>query len=337
MYVNPEGCTFKSCVCGLNENILNMKIAVLERDSVTNGDIDFSLLENAADIDYYARIDKDKVIETVKNYDGIIVNKTVIDRTVIDACPKLKYIGLFATGYNNIDIDYASEKGITVCNVAGYSTDAVAQHVFSFILYVSSSLGKYIDSVNSGDWKKSKSFCYYPFPITELKGKTLGILGYGSIGKRVAEIAKVFGMEIIVHSRRNNGCPYEFVTKEELFSRSDYLTVHCPLNSDTAKIVNEDTLSLMKKTAVLINTARGGVVDEEALANALKNGSIYAACVDTVSIEPMQKDCALYGIDNCYITPHIAWAAKETRQRLVNIAAENIAAFLRGEPKNKVN
>jgi len=314
-----------------------MKIAVFEKDSVTNGDVDFSMLEAAADIDYYTRVDKDKVIETVRGYDGIIVNKTVIDKAVIDACPKLKYIGLFATGYNNIDTDYAKEKGITVCNVAGYSTNAVAQHVFSFILYISSSLGKYIDSVNSGDWKKCKSFCYYPFPITELKGKTLGILGYGSIGKRVAEIANAFGMEILVHSRRNNGCPYEFVTKEELFKRSDYLTVHCPLNADTAKIVTAETLSLMKKSAVLINTARGGVIDEEALADALKNKRIYAACVDTISVEPMQKDCALFGIKNCFITPHVAWAAKETRQRLVNIAAENVSAFLRGKPQNKVN
>ena len=314
-----------------------MRIAILERDSVTNGDIDFSMLEGAAHIDYYGRIDKDKVIETVKDYDGIIVNKTVIDKAVIDACPKLCYIGLFATGYNNIDTVYASEKGITVCNVAGYSTDAVAQHVFSFILYVSSSLGKYVSSVNNGDWKKCKSFCYYPFPITELKGKTLGILGYGSIGKRVAEIGSAFGMNVIVHSRRNNCKPYRYVTKEELFKESDYLTVHCPLNSDTAKIVNAEMLALMKKTAVLINTARGGVVDEHALADALKNGKIYAACVDTISVEPMRADCELYGLDNCYITPHVAWAAKETRQRLVNIAAENIVAFLSGNPQNKVN
>lgn len=314
-----------------------MKVAVLEKDSVTNGDVDFSALENAAEIDYYGRVDKEKVIETVKNYDGIIVNKTVIDKTVINACPKLKYIGLFATGYNNIDTAYAAEKGITVCNVAGYSTDAVAQHVFSFILYVSSSLGKYVSSVNDGDWKKCKSFCYYPFPITELKGKTLGILGYGSIGKRVAEIGEVFGMNVIVHSRRNNGCPYEFVTKDELFSRSDYLTVHCPLNSETAKIVDRKMISLMKKTAVLINTARGGVVDEEALAEALTSGKIYAACVDTISVEPMPSDSVLFGIENCYITPHVAWAAKETRQRLVNIAAENIVAFLKGNPQNKVN
>jgi glycerate dehydrogenase len=314
-----------------------MKIAVLERDSVTVGDVDFSYLESVADITYYGRIEKEKVIDVVREYDGIIVNKTVIDENVIKSCPNLRYVGLFATGYNNIDVKCAAEHNITVCNVPSYSTDAVAQHVFSFILYCASSLGKYISSVNAGDYKKCKSFCYYPFPIEELKGKTLGILGYGSIGKRVAEIASVFGMNIIVYSRRNNCAPYKYVTIDELFRQSDYLTVHCPLNAETDKIVNAEMLSLMKENAVLINTARGGVVDENALADALKGGKIRAACVDTITKEPMSEDCALFGIENCYITPHIAWAAKQTRQRLVNIAAENIRAFLNGNPQNKVN
>ncbi len=314
-----------------------MKIAVLERDSVTIGDMDFSALEAVADITYYGKVDKENVIKTIIDYDGIIVNKTVIDENVIKSCPKLRYIGLFATGYNNIDTECAKEHNIVVCNVPSYSTDAVAQHVFTFILYCASSLGKYISSVNVGDYKKCKSFCYYPFPLEELKGKTLGILGYGSIGKRVAEIANVFGMNIIVHSRRNNCEPYEYVTKEELFKRSDFLTVHCPLNAETDKIVNAQMLSLMKNTAVLINTARGGVVDEPALADALKEGKIQAACIDTITVEPMSEDCPLFGIENCFITPHIAWAAKQTRQRLINIAADNINAFLDGKPQNKVN
>lgn len=314
-----------------------MKIAVLERDSVTIGDIDFTHLESVADISYFGKVDKNDVVRVVSEYDGIIVNKTVIDENVIKECPKLRYIGLFATGYNNIDTECAKAHGITVCNVASYSTDAVAQHVFTFILYCASSLGKYITSVADGDWKKCKSFCYYPFPIEELKGKTLGILGYGSIGKRVAEIAGAFGMNVIVYSRRNNCSPHKYVTKEELFKESDYLTVHCPLNVDTAKIVNAEMLFLMKKSAVLINTARGGVVDENALRDALVNGKIRAACVDTIDGEPMSENCPLFGIQNCFITPHIAWAAKETRQRLVNIAAENIKAFLDGKPQNKVN
>lgn len=314
-----------------------MKIAVLERDSVTARDIDFSYLESVAEITYYGRVDKNDVIKTIFDYDGIIVNKTVIDENVIKSCPKLQYIGLFATGYNNIDIRCAEEYNITVCNVASYSTDAVAQHVFSFILYCASSLGKYLSSVANGDWKRCKSFCYYPFPIEELKGKTLGILGYGSIGKRVAEIANIFGMNVMVHSRRNNCAPYKFVSKVQLFKESDYLTVHCPLNDDTAKIVNYEMLSLMKMDAVLINTARGGVVDENALRKILLDGKLRAACVDTIDGEPMSENCPLFGIENCFITPHIAWAAKETRQRLVNIAAENIKAFLEGKPQNKVN
>ncbi len=314
-----------------------MKIAVLERDSVTIGDIDFSLLESVADITYYGKIDNNKLIKTIYDYDGIIVNKTPVNKTVINSSPNLKYIGLFATGYNNIDIEYAREHGITVCNVPKYSTDAVAQHVFNFILYTASSLGKYVDSVNAGDWKKCKSFCYYPYSIEEIKGKTLGILGYGSIGKRVAEIASVFGMRVIVYSRQNNCAPYEYVSKEELFKQSDFLSVHCPLNYATEKLVNAEMLSLMKPSAVLINTARGGVVDETALRDALLKGKIKAACLDTIDGEPMSESCPLYSIENCYITPHIAWAAKETRQRLVNIAAENIKAFLEGKPQNTVN
>ena len=315
-----------------------MKLAVLEKTSVTVGDIDFSSLENAASVDYYPdKLEGQLLIDTLQGYDGVIINKTVINKNVINACPQLKYIGLFATGYNNVDTEYASAKGITVCNVAGYSTDSVAKHVLSFILYTAESLGNYFSSVSDGDWIKSKVFCYYPYRLNEIKGKTLGILGYGSIGKRVAEIANVFGMNIIVHSRRNNCAPYRFVSIDELFKESDYLTVHCPLNAETEHIVNSEKLSLMKKDAVLINTARGGVVDENALAQALREKRIYAACVDTVSVEPMRADCPLYGLDNCYITPHIAWAAKETRQRLVNIAAENVKAFLEGKPQNKVN
>lgn len=314
-----------------------MKIAVLEKSSVTNGDIDFSFLDSVAEITYYDQIDSSEIIKTISDFDGIIINKTIIDKNVIDSSHKLRYIGLFATGYNNVDVSYAREKGIAVCNVAGYSTDAVAQHVFSFILHSASSLGKYFDSVSAGDWKKCKAFCYYPYPITELKGKTLGIFGFGSIGRRVAEIARAFGIEVIVHTRTEIDSGVEYVTKSELFKRSDFLTMHCPLNSQTEKAVNREMLSLMKPGAVLINTARGGVVDETALADALKSGKLAAAYLDTLSIEPMREECVLYGIDNCFITPHVAWAARETRQRLVNIAAENIKNFTDGNPTNLVN
>ena len=314
-----------------------MKIGVLEKASVTKGDVDFTLLESVCDVSYYDRVDVCDVVNVCQKYDGIVINKTVIDKNVIDSCPNLKYIGLFATGYNNVDISYAREKGIDVCNVAGYSTDAVAQHVFTFILYTASSVGKYVSSVADGDWKRCKSFCYYPFPITELKGKTLGVFGFGNIGKRVAEIGKAFGMNVLVHTRTVRGSDYEYVTKEELFARSDYLSMHCPLNQETDKVVNAEMLSLMKPSAVLINTARGGVVDEEALADALKNGKLYAACVDTVNGEPMRESCPLFALDNCFITPHIAWAAKETRQRLVDTAADNLANFIKGNPTNLVN
>ena len=314
-----------------------MKIAVLEKSSVTNGDIDFSILNSVADVTYYDHVDSNEVVKTISDFDGIIINKTVIDKNVIDLSYKLRYIGLFATGYNNVDTEYARQKGIAVCNVAGYSTDAVAQHVFSFILHSASSLGKYFDSVSAGDWKKCKAFCYYPYPIAELKGKTLGIFGFGSIGRRVSEIASAFGMEVIVHTRTVKDSGFENVTKSELFRRSDFLTMHCPLNYETEKAVSREMLSLMKPSAVLINTARGGVVDENALAEALKSGKLAAAYIDTLSSEPMREDCVLHGIDNCFITPHVAWAARETRQRLVNIAAENIKNFIEGKPTNLVN
>lgn len=314
-----------------------MKIGVLEKASVTAGDIDLSFLESVADITYYDRVEPCDVISECQKYDGIVINKTVIDKNVIDCCPNLKYVGLFATGYNNVDIRYARQKGIAVCNVAGYSTDAVAQHVFTFILQTASSINDYVTSVADGDWKRCKSFCYYPFPISELKDKTLGIFGFGNIGRRVAEIGKAFGMKIIVHTRTVKDNDFEYVSKEVLFKNSDYLSMHCPLNNETEKVVNAEMLSLMKPTAVLINTARGGVVDEDALADALKNGKIYAACVDTIALEPMRDNCPLFGISNCLITPHIAWAAKETRQRLVDIAAMNIKNFINGNPTNLVN
>lgn len=314
-----------------------MKIVVLEKDSVTKGDIDYSPLNAVADITYYGIIAPEKVIETIGDADGVIVNKTIINREVMLNCKNLKYVGTFATGYNNIDVASAKELGITVCNVPAYSTEGVAQSTIAFILYTATSLGKYIDSVNAGDWKKCKNFCYYPYDITEVAGKTLGIIGFGTIGKRVAEIATALGMKVIINSRTKKDCEYEWVTREELFMRSDWVSLHLPLLPGSENMINEQTLSLMKKSAVLVNTARGGLIDEEALAKALKNGVIRASCHDVVKFEPMREDCPLFGIENCYITPHVAWAGSETRQRLVNIAAKNIECYKNGNPQNVVS
>lgn len=314
-----------------------MKIVVTEKASVSLGDMDFSALDELAEVVYYDIVDNAALAETIGDADGVIVNKCVVTSEVMDKCPSLRYIGTFATGYNNIDVAAARERGITVCNVPGYSTDAVAQHVMSFILTTACSTNEYINSVNDGDWKRSKAFCYYPYHISEVGGKTVGIYGYGAIGKRVAELCSAFGMRVIVHSRTKKAdCPYPQVSKEELFSAADYLTLHAPLTPDTDKVVNAGTLALMKGSAVLINTARGGLVDEYALADALKEGRIRAAAVDVLTKEPMTDDCPLFGLRNCLITPHVAWAGYETRGRLIDIAAANLRAFINGKPQNEV-
>lgn len=314
-----------------------MKIVVLERNSVMQNDIDYSCLDKVADIIYYDEVAPDKLIETIGDADGVIVNKTQITSEIMQKCPNLKYVGTFATGYNNIDVENASKYGVTVCNVPEYSTEGVAQFTIAFILYTASSLGKYVDSVANGDWIKCKNFCYYPFEIVEVCGKTLGIIGFGSIGKRVAEIATALGMKVIISSRTKKECPYEFVSREELLKRSDWVSLHLPLSKETENLINEESISLMKNGAILINTARGGLIDENALANALKSGKIKASFHDVVKVEPMSENCPLFNIPNCYITPHVAWAGTNTRQRLVNIASENVKRFIEGNPQNVVN
>ena len=314
-----------------------MKIVVFEKDSVMEGGIDYSVLESVADVTYYGGIPEGDISKVIGDSDGVIVNKTIISADIMDRCKNLKYIGTFATGYNNIDVEGATKRGITVCNVPAYSTDGVAQLTISFILYTATSIGDYVASVRNGDWKRSKTFCYYPYYITELAGKTLGIVGFGSIGQRVAEIAKALKMKVIVYSRTKKDSEFPFVSFEELLKTSDYVSLHLPLSKESEKLIDEKAISLMKNSAVLINTARGGLIDETALAKALKAGKIRASCHDVVTFEPMREDCELFGIDNCFITPHGAWAGKETRQRLVDIAGENVKKFLEKTPQNVVN
>lgn len=314
-----------------------MKTVILDTCTVTKGDLDMSPLSAFGEVEYYDILTPEKIIEVLAFADAVVCNKSVIDRRIIDAT-NLKFIGVFATGYNNIDIEYAREKGIVVCNVPGYSTDSVTQVTWSFILELASSTSKYAKSVENGDWKKASYFTYFDFPITELAGKTLGIYGLGTIGTSVARVGLALGMKIIAYTRTPKTVEgIELVSEDELFARSDFLTFHCPLNEKTAKIVNERTLSLMKPTAFLINTARGGVIDEQALADALKNGVIAGAALDVLTYEPMAEDCPLWGIDNCMITPHVAWASLESRTRLIGKVAGNLKAFYEGNPINVVN
>lgn len=314
-----------------------MKTVILDKCTVTKGDVDLSPLEAFGEVEYYDLLPKEEIKKVLKDADAVVCNKAKLDREIIEGS-SLKFIGVFATGYNNIDTVAAREKGITVCNVPGYSTDSVAEHTFALILELAGSASAYARSVADGDWKRSRQFSYFFAPIIELKGKTLGIYGLGTIGQKVARIAAAFDMRVIAYSRTpKNIAGVADVDRETLFKESDFLTLHCPLNSESALAVNKESLALMKPTAYIVNTARGGVVDEPALAEALEKGVIAGAALDVLTEEPMAEDCPLFGAKNCIITPHVAWAALETRTRLVDLVAENLAAFVAGNPINVVN
>ncbi len=315
-----------------------MKITVLDKNTVTIGDIDFSVFDQFGDVTFYDAMDNSLIADCIADSEAVICNKAKITADVMDKCPKLKYVGLFATGYNNIDIEYAAKKGITVCNAPGYSRDSVVQHVFSLLMQIAGSIGQYDCFVKEGNWTLSPLFSCFPFPIIELAGKTMGIIGYGDIGKQVATVAKALGMKVVISTRtKPENCEFEVLSKDELFSVADVISLNCPLNKETEKIINKRTLSLMKKTAILINTSRGGVIDEYALADALNNEEIFAAGLDVLTEEPMSKDCPLAGAKNCIITPHTAWASLEARKRLVKLVCKNLSAFMEGKTINKVN
>lgn len=267
----------------------------------------------------------------------LLCNKAPVTAKVLDAFKNLSYVGVFATGVNNVNTAHAAKKGVTLCNVPDYSSDAVAQLVFTFILMSAGNTFSYVKDTQAGEWTHAPSFSMIRYPLTELQGKTLGILGYGNIGKKVARLGLAFGMQVLVHTRTPQQAEgVRFVSRTELLEHSDFLSLNAPLTEQTAHFINEESLCVMKPTAVLINTARGGLVDEHALARALKTGQIACACLDVLQKEPMAKDCALLGLENCLITPHIAWAPLQTRQRLARIAFENLQAFLKGTPQNEV-
>lgn len=315
-----------------------MKIVFTDADTVTTGDLSFAPFADHGTLIRFGVTAPDEVIERVCDADIIMCNKTLITADVLDAAPNIRYIGILATGTNNVDLEKAKENGIIVTNVPGYSTDGVVQLVFSFIFELSGNLSKYRASVDAGDWKTSPTFSYFPYPITCIAGKTIGIVGYGAIGSRVAKAADAFGMKVLICSRtKKPDCPYPFVDMDTLLRESDIVTLHCPLTPQTNGLMNEEAFGKMKKGAVLINTSRGPVVDEKALREALDCGKLSGAGVDVLQKEPMAEDCPLFGAPNCIITPHIAWAALETRQRLLDIAEKNLAAFLDGKPENVVN
>ena len=315
-----------------------MKITVLDRCTITSGDVSFSPLDALGEVVYYDLLPAEEVAQAIGDSDAVIVNKARITDEVMEKCKNLRFIGLFATGYNNIDTEAAARRGIAVCNVPGYSTHSVAQHTFALMLHFASRADDYAASVARGDWANAKAFSYLAFPTSELYGKTLGIFGFGTIGKDVAEIAKAFGMKVIASVRRPQVYDgVEFVDTDRLFSEADYLTLHCPLTEETRRFINRETLAKMKPTAVIINTARGGVIEEDALTEALNSKRIRGAGIDVLDTEPMRPNHPYLTAKNCYITPHVAWASIEARTRLIDLVAENVKAFKNGTPINQVN
>lgn len=303
----------------------------------SNGDLPLDSLKRFGDIFEYENITRAELLKEAADADIILCNKTVIDKEVFDAAEKLKYIGLFATGYNNIDIDYAKQKGVTVCNAGSYSTDAVTQQVIGYILMHYTAIPEYNEFVKNGGWKKSAVFSPLVFFSDEVAGKTLGIVGYGSIGKSVEKAAKGLGMNVLVYTRtvRENG-ETRFTDLDTLLKESDIVTLHCPLNAQSADMMNAEAFARMKDGAFFINTSRGGTVDENALYDALSSGKLSGAAVDVLKKEPMSKDCPLDKAPNLIITPHTAWAPLTTRKRLLGIVESNIEAFLKGVPQNKI-
>ncbi len=317
-----------------------MKIVMLDAYTTNPGDLSWDNFKELGDLTVYDRTPADKIIDSAKDADIVITNKTPITKDIIDCLPNLKFIALMSTGYNIVDYIYLKEKGIPVANIPSYSTDAVAQLVMSFILELSMNVGLHTESVKKGDWSACADFCYWKTPLMELAGKTLGIFGLGKIGRAVAERAKAFGMNIVAYVPRIHGDEPEYIKilpLEKMLNVSDIVSMHCPLTPETEDIVNEDFIANMKDGAFFINTSRGNVVNESALANALNTKKLGGAGLDVLSSEPPTKDNPLLSAKNCFITPHIAWASFETRKRLVSILYNNIKSFIDGKPQNVIN
>ena len=314
-----------------------MKLKILDGHADNPGDLSWDEFSKLAEVTVYDRTAQDEVVSRIGDAQAAFINKVCITEDILSKLPNLRYIGVCATGYNVVDTQACKKRGIVVTNIPSYSTNAVAQHVFSFITYFTNHIALHNQSVHNGEWISSPDFVYWKDPLTELAGKTLGIFGYGNIGSKVAQIGQAFGMNVICCTRTPKAGMPEAVSMDELFARSDFLSLHAPLTDQTKNIVNSRTLSLMKKTAYLINTARGGFVVEQDLAKALKEGKIAGFGADVIATEPMAKDCPLLGCPNCVLTPHIAWAPKETRQRLLDIALDNFKAWLAGKPINVVS
>jgi glycerate dehydrogenase len=316
-----------------------MKIVVLDGYTLNPGDLSWEGIETLGECTVYDRTPAELTVERAKDADALFTNKVIIDKSVIEQLPNLKFIGVLATGYNVVDIEAATNAGISVTNIPAYSTASVAQLVFSHILHFAQNVSVHADSVSKGEWAKSIDFTYRKTPQTELAGKTLGVIGFGQIGQAVANIGLAFGMKIIFNNRSKKTVDFEAdqVDLETLLSQSDFISINCPLTSENEKFINKSTIALMKPSAFLVNTGRGLLIDEQDLADALNNRQIAGAGLDVLSVEPANANNPLPKAKNCNITPHIAWATFEARIRLMQIATENLKWFILGNPQNVVN
>ena len=310
------------------------KIIVLDGAVENPGDLSWEPLAALGELTVYDYTAPAEVIARIGDAALILTNKTVITADVMAACPKLRYIGVLATGYNVVDIAEAKTRGIVVTNVPAYSTDTVAQFTMALLLEIALHVGEHSRAVHGGKWSACRDFAFWDYPLMELKGKTFGIVGYGSIGKAVAKLAEAFGMKVLAYSR--HGAEDYHTELDELYAKSDVVSLHCPLTAENAGMINASTLAKMKDGVILLNTARGGLINESDLRAALLSGKVYAAASDVVSAEPIKADNPLLGVPNMIITPHIAWAALEARQRLMDIATDNVRQYLAGKTQNNV-
>lgn len=319
-----------------------MKIVILDGYTENPGDLSWEAMAELGELVVYDRTPADLVVERIGDAEIIFSNKTVISEEIMEQCPNIRFIGVLATGYNVIDIKAAKQRGIVVSNIPAYGTEAVSQFTIALLLELCHHIGAHSDSVKRGDWTNCEDFCYWNYPLIELAGKAIGIIGFGKIGRGTAKIAQALGMEVLAYNpspipeeQRSGGTRQ--VTLEELLSSADVISLHCPLFPDTQGIINKDTISKMKDGVLIINDSRGPLIVEEDLRDALISGKVAGAAVDVVSAEPIRRDNPLLDAPNIIITPHIAWAPKEARQRLMNIAVDNLKAFLKGTPINRVS
>jgi len=319
-----------------------MKIVILDGYTENPGDLSWEGIEKFGDLTVYDRtpMDETEIIKRIGSADAVITNKTPISRAAFEACKNIKYIGMLATGYNVVDVEVAKEKGIPVCNIPTYGTEAVSQFAIALLLEICHHIGHHSGAVAQGRWQTNKDWCFWDFPLIELAGKTMGIIGFGRIGQAVGRIAKAMGMVVVANDEFENDTGREigsYVSRDDLFSQADVISLHCPLFPSTEGMINSASIAKMKDGVILINNSRGQLIVEQDLCDALESGKVYAAGVDVVSTEPIKADNPLLKAKNCIITPHISWAPKASRQRLMDIAVDNLQAFVDGKPVNVVN